>query len=67
MNRLLPKNSKPENLDQSRAFIEKAREIGADEEKSGADELLGRLAKMPPEPRAKGRGRAARARPPGSD
>jgi hypothetical protein len=34
-------------------FIEKAREIGADEESSAADKLLGRLAKMKPEPRKK--------------
>jgi hypothetical protein len=37
--------------EQSRLFIEKAREIEADEDRSGADELLGQLAKMPPEPR----------------
>ena len=38
---------------QSRAFIETARDIGADETESAADKLLGRLAKMPPEPRGK--------------
>ena len=43
----------PDDRDQSKAFIEKAREIGADEEKSAAGELLGGLAKMPPEPRIK--------------
>ena len=37
--------------DQSRVFIKKAREIEADEKQSAADELLGRLAKMPPKPR----------------
>jgi hypothetical protein len=37
---------------QSKLFIEKAREIGADEEQSAGDELLGQLAKMAPEPRA---------------
>jgi len=37
--------------EQSRLFIEKARDIGADEEKSAADELIGRLAKTPPQPR----------------
>jgi hypothetical protein len=31
-------------------LIEKARQIGADEEKSAADELLRTLAKMPPHP-----------------
>jgi hypothetical protein len=38
---------------QSRAFIKKAREIEADEDRSAADELLGRLAKMQPKPRNK--------------
>jgi hypothetical protein len=42
---------KPDDEQQSRLFIEKAREIGADEEKSRADELIGQLAKKPPEPR----------------
>lgn len=37
--------------DQSKAFIEKAREIGADEKHSAADKLMGKLAKMKPEPR----------------
>ncbi len=36
--------------EQSRLFVEKAREIGADEEKSDADEILGHLAKKPPKP-----------------
>jgi hypothetical protein len=47
------KKPKLDAKEQSKLFIEKAREIGADEEKSAADELLGRLAKMPPEPRTK--------------
>jgi hypothetical protein len=42
---------KPDDKEQSRAFIEKAREIGADEKRSAADKLMGRLAKTPPEPR----------------
>ena len=42
-----------DNRGQSKLFIEKAREIGADEEKSAADDLIGRLAKTPPEPRVK--------------
>jgi hypothetical protein len=42
---------KADDKEQSRAFIEKAREIEADEDRSDADELLGRLAKMPPDPR----------------
>jgi hypothetical protein len=48
--------AKPKQHDdatQSRAFIEKAREIGADEEKSAADALMGRLAKTPPDPKHK--------------
>jgi hypothetical protein len=47
------KGTYKDDPEQSRLFIEKAREIGADEEKSAADELIGRLAKMPPEPRTK--------------
>jgi hypothetical protein len=39
--------------EQSKLFIEKAREIGADEDKSAADKLIKRLAKTPPEPRNK--------------
>ena len=42
-----------DDKEQSKLFIEKAREIGADEEKSGADALMGQLAKLPPEPRIK--------------
>jgi hypothetical protein len=37
--------------EQSKAFIEKAREIGADEKNSAADRLMERLAKTKPEPR----------------
>jgi hypothetical protein len=37
--------------EQSRRFIETAREVEADEESSPADTLLGRLAKRTPEPR----------------
>jgi hypothetical protein len=44
-----PSHPKADDKEQSRAFIEKAREIEADEENSAAEELLGRLAKMPPE------------------
>jgi hypothetical protein len=33
--------------------MEKAREIGADENQSAADELLAKLAGRPPEPRGK--------------
>jgi hypothetical protein len=45
--------------EQSRLFIEKAREIGANEEMGAlrADKLIGQLAKKPPEPRKKSRER----------
>lgn len=43
----------PDDKEQSKLFMEKAREIEADETSSEADKLLGRLAKMKPEPRAK--------------
>jgi hypothetical protein len=39
--------------EQSKAFIEKAREIEADEKRSAADKLMERLAKMKPQPKAK--------------
>ena len=39
---------KADDPKRSRTFVEKAREIGADEDSSRADELLGRPAKMPP-------------------
>jgi hypothetical protein len=43
----------PDDKEQSKLFIEKAREVGADEEKSAADELIGHLAKKPPEQQKK--------------
>ncbi len=47
----MTKESKPTNAaDQSARFIETARKIGADEESSAADELMGRLARTPPQP-----------------
>jgi hypothetical protein len=42
---------KQDDPEQSKAFIEKAREIGADEKRSAADRLMERLAKTKPEPR----------------
>jgi hypothetical protein len=49
---MVPKSA--DDKEQSKRFIEKAREIGADEEKSSAaDALMGQLAKLPPEPRTK--------------
>jgi hypothetical protein len=48
------KVSKRDDPAQSRAFIEKAREIGADEESSSrAEEIMGKLARMPPKPKKK--------------
>ena len=47
------KNESRDDPAQSRLFIKKAREIGADEERSHADELLRELAKKPPEPNAR--------------
>jgi hypothetical protein len=51
----MPKNprNRPDDKEQYKLFIEKAREIGADEEHSASDELLAQLAKMKPEPRRK--------------
>lgn len=48
---------KVDDPQQSKLFIEKAREIGADEDKSAADKLIGQMAKTSPEPR-KSTGRA---------
>jgi len=47
----MAKNTKRDDPEQSKAFIEKAREIGADEEKSAADKLMKRLASKKPDPR----------------
>ena len=44
---------KRDDAEQSKLFVSKARELGADEDRSGADELLGRLAKLPPRPKQK--------------
>ena len=48
-----PNRPAKDDREQSRLFIDKAREIGADEKESAADQLLGRLAKMKPAPLAK--------------
>jgi hypothetical protein len=54
------KKAKPQTQDdpeQSKLFIEKAREIEVDEEGSAAaDEVVGHLRNKPPEPRTKKRG-----------
>jgi hypothetical protein len=47
------KKPKPDNPAQSKAFMDKAKEIEADERESASDTLIGRLAKHPPEPRTK--------------
>jgi hypothetical protein len=49
------KNTKRHDPLQSRAFIEKAPEIGADDDKSAADKLVGWLAKTRPELRKSGK------------
>jgi hypothetical protein len=49
-----PKTNRSPSRDdpnQSRAFIKKAQEIGANKELMRADDLMGKLAKLPPEPR----------------
>ena len=46
-----PKVDGRDNPEQSRLFLEKAREIEADGKRSSADKLMGRLVKMKPEPR----------------
>ena len=50
-----PKSGKRDDPEQSKAFIEKAHEIEADEEHSAADKLMERLAKTKPEPRSANR------------
>jgi hypothetical protein len=47
------KGQRPDDPEQSRLFIKKAREIGADEETSKADALLGKLHEKPPKSHAK--------------
>jgi hypothetical protein len=42
-----------DDLEQSRLFIEKARELGADKRQSATDRLIGHLAKKAPAPRKK--------------
>ena len=44
-------NPKRDDPDQSKLFIKKAREVGADESGSEADRLLGHLGKKPPAPK----------------
>jgi hypothetical protein len=42
---------KPDDKAQSERFVKIARQIGADRESAAGDEVIGRLAKQPPEPR----------------
>jgi hypothetical protein len=49
--RKVSKTNRRDDPEQSKAFIEKAREIGADEKRSAADKLMEQLAKTKPEPR----------------
>jgi hypothetical protein len=42
--------SKPDDPEQSKEFIRIARELGADGPPEAADNLMGTLAKKPPEP-----------------
>jgi hypothetical protein len=51
---MMAKKTQRDDPEQSKAFIDKAKEIGADEEHSAADKLMKRLAKTKPEPRTKG-------------
>ena len=46
-----PQQPKVDDEDQSKLFIEKAREIETDEKASKADALMGKLAKIKPDPR----------------
>lgn len=48
-----PPAGKRDNSAQSDAFLEKARELEAEGDNAKADTLMGRLARMKPEPRAK--------------
>jgi hypothetical protein len=43
----------PDDKEQSKLFIKKAREIEADEGHSSADDIIGEMAKKPPEQRKK--------------
>lgn len=45
------RQAKRDDPKQSTAFIEKAREIEADGDDTATDQLMGRMAKMKPEPR----------------
>ena len=42
-----------DDREQSKAFIEKAREIGADKDMRATDRVMGALSKTPPQPHTK--------------
>lgn len=46
----MKKNPARDDAEQSKLFIQKAREIEADEKRSAADKVLGRLHQKPHEP-----------------
>ncbi|WP_181167166.1 MULTISPECIES: hypothetical protein [unclassified Mesorhizobium] len=51
---------KKKQADQSAEFIRVAREHGADDEKSAADTLMGKLARTPPAPKHKPKEKAGK-------
>jgi hypothetical protein len=53
MGATMKKKKPPDDAEQSKRFLEKAREIGAKEKNSTADELMARLARTSPERREK--------------
>lgn len=48
----MAKKAQPDDPEQSKAFVEKAREIGADEKNSAADKLMGQMARIKPDPKS---------------
>jgi len=52
-NQKVPKAVQRDDPEQSQLFLKKAREVQADRKQSRANELIGHLAKKPPEPRKK--------------
>jgi hypothetical protein len=58
----VPQKTKSANDGQSAKFVEAARELGCEDSTAASDALLGRLAKMPPQPQAK-RPKARAAKP----
>lgn len=49
----MPKSNKQDEADQSRRFVETARELGCDEDEAAFDEKLKRIATAKPKPRDK--------------